>query len=477
MTAGPAIVWFRHDLRLADNPALTAAARRGGPVLPVYIWAPEEEGDWPPGTAARWWLHRSLTRLGEALAAQGSRLVIRRGPSLEALQSLVAETGATAVYWNRRYEPAIIPRDTQIKSTLKAAGVEAASFNSHLLIEPWEVRDPNGKPFHAHAPFWREALKRMTIPEPEPAPELRPAPPVASLPLAELNLGPAPDRAAGLSAAWQPGETAAWAELRRFLDEGLARYDKDRDLLDAPGRDRLTPHLRFGEVGPRQVWHAVEDWFAAQRKPWLRPARERFLHDLGWREFAYHVLFHHPTSPTEPLRPAFARFRWRDAPAELRAWQEGRTGYPLVDAAMRQLRTTGWLPDRARLVVASFLTKDLLIPWQAGARWFRESLVDADLAESTVLWQWSAGCGLSTEQFVRIFNPATQSKKFDPDAAYLKRWLPELVNLPAEHVHEPAKAPAGVRAAAGVELGVTYPNPMVDHAAARRRAIGRCTDF
>jgi len=440
MSIDTSIVWFRLDLRLSDNRALAAAVKRGGAVVPVFIWSPEEEGDWPPGAASRWWLHQSLERLGASLRAAGSPLVIRKGPTLAALRSLVRETGATALFWNRRYEPAMIARDTKVRQALVADGVRVESFNSALLHEPWEIENASGNPFRVFTPFSRACLAAKTAFTLAPRPGKIPAPPkpVVSLPLAALELEPDRDWAAGFSREWKVGEAGAAAELERFLSKRVMDYPAARDMPGVPGTSRLSPYLHFGELSPRQIWLETEGRQSA--------ATDAYLRQLLWREFAHHLLYHFPLTPLEPLRPEFAKFPWLDDPQGLRAWQRGRTGVPMVDAGMRELWATGWMHNRVRMVAASFLIKDLLVPWQAGARWFWDTLVDADLANNTLGWQWVAGCGADAAPYFRIFNPDTQAARFDPQSDYRKRWLPEL----------------GTAA---------YPAPIVDHAAARTRAL------
>lgn len=474
-------MWFRQDLRLEDNPALAAAVARGGPVIPVFIWAPEEEGAWPPGGASRWWLGQSLQSLDDMLRAAGSRLVLRHGPTLTTLQELLDETQATAVFWNRRYEPVVRERDERIQQSLTARGMEAQSFNAALLHEPGAIRNKSGKPFQVFTPFWRHCLGLPSPAEPLVAPATINSPRQwpRSARLVDLGLLPEPDWADGLRATWKPGSVGAAAQLDRFLNQAVVDYTEDRNRPDRPGTSRLSPHLHFGEVSPRQVWHALRRWSEAAadgaggkakvaRTGWQS---SQFVAELGWREFSHHLLHHFPHTATQPLRPEFARFRWRSNPDWLTAWQVGRTGFPLVDAGMRELWATGWMHNRVRMVVASFLVKDLLIDWQEGTRWFWDTLVDADLAQNTLGWQWTAGCGADAAPFFRIFNPASQAEKFDPEGSYIRRWVPELRNLAAPWVHRPRQAPPTVLRQAGVELGKTYPEPIVSHAIAREVAL------
>jgi deoxyribodipyrimidine photo-lyase len=467
------LVWFRQDLRLADQAALHAAIAAGGPVVPVFIWAPDEEGDWSPGRASRWWWHQSLAALEAALRRCGSRLVIRRGPTLATLRQLLAETGAGAVHWNRRYEPAIVRRDAAIKEALRAEGVAVQSHNAALLHEPWTIQNQSRKPFQVFTPFWRHCLSQ---PDPEPplaAPARLPAPGrwPKSLPLAELELQPRLPWADGFRTEWQPGEAGAQAKLELFLAQAFDAYSGQRNRPDVVGTSRLSPHLHFGEISPRQIWFALKRMAERRQLPAAVWRSSQFLAEVGWREFAHHLLYHFPHTPTAPLRAEFSAFPWRNDPAWLRAWQRGQTGFPIVDAGMRELWATGWMHNRVRMIVASFLVKDLLLPWSAGARWFWDTLVDADLAQNTLGWQWTAGCGADAAPYFRVFNPRSQGEKFDPEGAYVRRWCPELARLPAEFIHAPDQAPSEVLARAGVELGVNYPAPIVSHAIAREVAL------
>lgn len=439
------IVWFRQDLRLADNPALAEAIARRGGVVPVYVWAPEEEGDWPPGAASRWWLHQSLAALDASLSQIGSKLTVRRGPTLEALRSLAREANADAVVWNRRYEPTAIARDMHVKKQLLAAGIDARSFNASLLHEPWTIANKAGRPFQVFTPFWRACLASRDV-DLDPLPRPHRLRPPDRWPrgkgIASLELEPRIDWAVELRESWTPGEEGAHLGLRAFLRSGLHAYPLDRDRPDHEGVSRLSPHLHFGEIGPRQIVRAVQARAAERPDQGMVAAAEAYVRQLGWREFAHHLLYHFPQTPGHPLRPEFASFPWRRDSGEFRAWRRGRTGYGLVDAGMAQLWRTGWMHNRVRMVVASFLVKDLLLPWQEGARWFWDTLVDADLANNTLGWQWAAGCGADAAPYFRVFNPDAQEAKFDPDGAYVRRWT------------SPPR-----------------PTPIVDHPAARVRAL------
>ncbi len=463
------VVWFRQDLRLADNPALDSA--RDDAVVPVYLFAPGEEGAWAPGGASRWWLHHSLGSLSRELAALGSRLILRRcDDTLDQLTALARECGARRVVWNRRYEPDLMARDRRIKAALRQAGFEVSSYNAALLHEPHTITTRSGTPFQVFTPFWRHCLAQPDPPEPRPAPATLAAPGCwpESQSLEGLELLPKPDWSAGLGAAWTPGSAGARGNLNGFLHEALSEYGNRRNRPDLGGTSRLSPHVHFGELGPRQVWHAAR-LCAAEREPRWR--HSQFLTELGWREFAHHLLFHFPDTPLQALRPSYREFPWASDASALRRWQRGTTGYPIVDAGMRELWKTGWMHNRVRMIAASFLVKDLLQPWQDGARWFWDTLVDADLASNTLGWQWVAGCGADAAPYFRIFNPSLQGAKFDPEGTYVRRWIPELARLPAEWIHEPWAAPAEVLRAADVHLGEPYPKPMVDHAHARAAAL------
>ncbi|MGC3957158.1 MAG: deoxyribodipyrimidine photo-lyase [Verrucomicrobiota bacterium] len=484
------LVWFRLDLRLADNPALSAAIKRGA-VVPIFIHAPEEEVPWVPGGAALWWLHQSLAAHEAALREVGSELVIRRGPTLVTLRALVKETGATAVFWNRRYEPAVTARDTQIKASLRADGLLVESFNAALLHEPWTIQNQSKKPFQVFTPFWKHCLTKpdpevpLTVPKRLAAPERWPT----SLELDALELEPKIKWAEGMRAVWQPGEAGAGRLLKEFLANAFTDYAEKRNRPDLRGTSRLSPHLHFGEISPRQIWHGVRQGFGAPASDPARSVGEsstsraggrrsivdwrmsQFLAEVGWREFAHHLLHHFPHTPTEPLREDFKKFPWRKDAAFLKAWQKGQTGYPIVDAGMRELWTTGWMHNRVRMIVASFLVKDLLLSWREGAAWFWDTLVDADLAQNTLGWQWTAGCGADAAPYFRVFNPVSQGEKFDPQGDYVRKWCPELARLSDEWLHQPHKAPSDVLTRAGIELGRTYPVPMVSHAIAREVAL------
>jgi len=468
-----AIVWLRRDLRLSDNPALAAAIGRGGPVVVAWVHAPAEEGESAPGGAARVFLHGALRSLSEALSSRGGRLVLRRGPSIRALIDLAKETGADAVFANRVRDPAFVSRDAQAVSALEENGIEARLFEDGVLFPPESVGTSAGGPFRVFTPFWKRCLGRPQPEAPLSSPGAVPSPSrlPESLPLPELRLLPAVPWDAGIRDAWPAGEAPAGERLSRFLEDAMASYPDARDRPGADGTSRLSPYLHFGCLSARRVWHSVQFRAAVDAAPGAAKGAEAFLRQLGWREFAHHLLVHFPGTVHSPLRPEFASFPWRDDPRGLEGWQNGRTGYPMVDAGMRQLWATGWMHNRVRMIAASFLVKDLLLPWQKGAAWFLDTLADADLANNTLGWQWVAGCGADASPFHRVFNPVLQGAKFDPRGDYVRAWVPELAGLPDRWIHRPWEAPPSVLSDAGVTLGETYPRPVVDHAAARLRAL------
>ncbi|HEX4303421.1 MAG TPA: deoxyribodipyrimidine photo-lyase [Rhizomicrobium sp.] len=454
----PVIVWFRQDLRLADNPALTHAMATGAPVLGLYVLDDETPGAWRLGGASRWWLHESLQALSSNLAEICGRLILRRGRADTAVASLAKEVGAAGVVWNRCYEPYAVERDKRLKADLTQAGIAADSFNGSLLAEPWEVRTGAGTPFKVYTPFWRALRALPDSGKPLPAPKaITPfVGKVATDRLADWALLPhKPDWAGGLRETWMPGEAGARKRLSRFLKH-LKGYRAARDRPDDDdGTSHLSPHLHFGEISPRQVRHAVQTGEHGDDG-------DKFLSELGWREFSYHLLFHNPALPEAPLDAKFAHFPWTGSDAQFKAWSKGQTGYPIVDAGMRQLWHTGYMHNRVRMIAASFLIKHLAIDWRRGEAWFWDTLVDADLANNAASWQWVAGCGADAAPFFRIFNPVLQGEKFDPDGAYVRCWVPELAGLADKFIHKPWLAPTPPE---------NYPEPIVDLAEGRARAL------
>jgi deoxyribodipyrimidine photo-lyase len=472
MQAAPVILWFRNDLRVHDHRALQAALAAKSPVIPIYILDDAAPGQWPAGGASRWWLHHSLTALTADLAKRGSRLILRRGASADVLAQLAADTKAETVYITRSYEPWASALEATVKTKLDADGVALKRFAGALLFEPESLRTKAGDPFKVYTPFWRAATAGAGPSLPIAAPTKIAGPKAwpASDPLASWSLLPTkPDWSTGFGATWQPGTAGAITNLQTFLDGALVDYTELRNRPDLRGTSRLSPHLHFGEISPQMCWHAAKTAGAAQ--PLASAGLETFLKELVWREFSYHLLVHWPSLPEAPFRREFANFPWADNPAQLKAWQRGQTGYPIVDAGMRELWHTGWMHNRVRMIVGSFLVKHLRLPWQAGEAWFWDTLVDADLASNSASWQWIAGSGADAAPYFRIFNPFLQGEKFDPDGAYVKQWVPELARLPAKLIHQPWIVPPEILAASGVRLGQTYPRPIVDHSAARDAAL------
>lgn len=464
------LVWFRQDLRLTDNPALTAALTQGR-IIPVYIQAQAKQLP-TEGGASRWWRHHSLRALQNSLNACGSRLIIRCGAPLAELQKLINETGATAVVWNRRMEPAARAHDAQIKTALKASGIEVQSFNGNYLHEPWTIFNKQNKPFQVFTPYWKAVVAAgLNLPI-QPAPEQLPAvdATLASASLASLDLLPKIPWDNGFT-EWHPGEEGAWAQFEAFLPK-IDAYADARNWLDGSGVSKLGAHLHFGEITPRQMINSLLNTRGSVLEP---RGIEHFVRELGWREFGAYLAFHFPHTVTAPLDERFNAFAWRntqtEAAADLRAWQCGQTGIPVVDAAMRCLWQTGWMHNRARMIVASFLTKNLLIDWREGAAWFMDTLIDADEPSNTAGWQWTAGTGADAAPYFRVFNPILQAEKFDADGAFIRRWVPELARLPTKALFAPWEADSATLGQAGVVLGRTYPQPVVDLKASRERAL------
>ena len=477
-TFRPTILWFRTDLRLSDNPALRHTIERGTPLICVYVV--ENNARFRPlGGASRWWLQNTLAMLSGDLERLGQKLLILIGDSEKLIPALASATCAAAVSWNRRYGKPEQDSDTRIKAELIAAGIEAKSFNSHLLNEPWEVATQTGTPMKVFTPYWRAARAKgepraplaapTVLPPPAPVPD---DPRFARTPPQSLGFDPPkPDWTGGLRAAWQPGEAGAKALLAHFLDNAVAGYGDKRNRPDLPATSRLSPHLRFGEISPHQIWHATQAAMHANAETVPAGDAAKFLSEVGWREFAHHLLHFNPDLDSKNYNPRFDAFPWRSDPALLAAWQKGQTGYPIVDAGMRELWTTGWMHNRVRMIVASFLVKHLLIDWREGEHWFWDTLVDADPANNPASWQWVAGSGADAAPHFRIFNPISQGEKFDPNGDYTRKWVPELAALPTDLLFAPWDAPQALLLARGVRLGETYPRPVVDHAKAREMAL------
>lgn len=463
MTPSLTIVWFRRDLRLADNPALAAACARGGAVIALYIH--DEQGFFAPGGAQKWFLHHALKSLEAGLRTIEIGLILRKGAEADVIASVVRESRATAVYWNRRYVAADIETDQAIKAALKKAGVETGSFNGALIREPWEIETKTGGPYRVFTPFWN-ALRtlgpsRREIAAPK-SPPINSAITPTTDRIEDWKLVPSsPNWAREFSNVWTPGESGASDNLTLFLSGAASRYDADRNRPAIRGTSRLSPHLALGTISPLHVWNETHRATAARDIP--EGEALKFLSEIAWREFAYHLLYHNPAMPTDPLRPAFRNFPWRDDRQAFAAWARGETGVPIVDAGMRELWRTGWMHNRVRMIAASFLVKNLLLPWQWGERWFWDTLVDADPANNAASWQWVAGCGADAAPYFRIFNPVSQGEKFDPDGAYVREFVSEIAALPNTVVHAPWKA------APPISKG--YPPPIVELDQTRTRAL------
>jgi len=465
------IVLFNRDLRLADNPAFYAACKRGK-VLPVFILRDENNG-WSIGSASQWWLHHSLTALNTTLSEFNARLYIYKNCDISSkIISLCKIVNADAVFWNRRYAPDEINADTQLKKDLKNAGFSAKSFNGSLLNEPWTILNKQNLPYKVFTPYWRECRQRNNIGNTLPIPELIEIPQISinDDSLETLNLLPKnPDWSTGIQQRWEPGEKSALKKWYSFLENDINHYEDARNIPSVSGTSYLSPHLAFGEISPRQIWHDV----IAERMLKSNNDMDRYLSEIGWREFSYYQLYHFPRILNSSFNQKFDHFPWLENAKALQAWQQGLTGYPIVDAGMRELWHTGYMHNRVRMIVASFLCKDLLIHWQEGAQWFWDTLVDADLASNTASWQWTAGCGADAAPFFRIFNPITQGEKFDSKGLYTRKWLPELTAMPDKYLQKPWEAPKEVMRTIGIKLGEDYPLPIVDHKVARIEALDR----
>jgi len=453
MNTKPAIIWLRQDLRLSDNPALSHAVASGRPVVCLYLLDDVTPGAHRMGGASRWWLHHSLLALDAALKKKGGGLTLRHGEAAKIIPALVKETGADSIVWNRCYEPFAVARDTALKTALTDQGITVESFNGALLAEPWELKTGGGTPFRVYTPFLRALRAR-----PEPAAPLR-APAKIKFHAAKSDvlkswklLPTRPDWSEGFEGT--PGEDGAHEALYDFLDH-VSGYGTARDIPGKEGTSRLSPHLHFGEISPCQVWHAVRAREAAQDT-------EKFLSELGWRDFNHQLLFHNPHLPARAYDARFDGMKWRTSEKDFKAWSRGQTGVPIVDAGMRQLWQSGWMHNRVRMIVASFLIKHLMLDWRKGERWFWDTLVDADLANNAANWQWVAGSGADASPWYRIFNPVLQGEKFDPAGAYVRRFVPELADVPDKFIHRPWDAPMPP---------ANYPAPIVDLAAARDRAL------
>ncbi len=465
------LCWFRNDLRLSDNPALHSAVK-GGKTTALYIFE-EKNGSRALGSASKAWLHHSLISLQASLSNIGIKLILARGDAELIVPDLVEKLGVENVYWNRRYHPKDVETDKHIKTALLEKHINVESFKANLLFEPWEiVSSGNGTPYKVFSPFWKAALKKGNVTQPLRKPETETSTPVEDEEfqkmLSSWQLLPwRPDWASGFWKHWTVGEAAAQTKLARFLENNLAHYSDGRDFPEKSSTSGLSPYLRFGEISPRQIWNAVYMHEAGE----LSRNGIKFLAEIGWREFSHSILFYADQLEAKNWRPEFDAFAWKGEAAKLEAWKRGQTGYPLADAGMRELWQTGYMHNRVRMVVASFLIKHLQIDWREGEKWFWDTLLDACPANNPASWQWVAGSGADAAPYFRIFNPTAQSEKFDGEGDYIRQWIPELARLDDRSIHDPSKAPSLVLKAAGVVLDKTYPNPIVDHKEARLGAL------
>lgn len=465
MSQSPAIVWFRRDLRLGDNPALIAAIESGRPLILLYIDETDRARQW--GEAKKVWLHHSLSSLECSIQEKGGALIRRHGPAEVVLDTIIQETGARAVYWNRRYDADSIERDSNIKASLKTRGLQISTFNGALLSEPWEIETQSGGYYKVFTPYWRAATQiigpRMAANPPLPTPDTLECY-TGSLESDVLDYLPKDlDWDDVVMDGWCVGEEGAAQRLTAFLESAVEDYSDERNIpSNTSGTSRLSPHLAAGEISPRQIWHAARE---------SGKNVDKFLSEIGWREFSYVLLYHNPKLASENYKADFNKFKWQDDEGLLLAWQKGQTGYPFVDAGLRELWLTGWMHNRVRMVVASFLIKHLLIDWRQGEEWFWDTLLEADPASNAASWQWVAGSGADAAPYFRIFNPFGQGEKFDKAGEYVREFVPELKGLPDKYIHQPWTAPKEVLKKAGVELGTTYPKPIIDHKFARERAL------
>lgn len=467
MTRQTAIFWFRRDLRIADNPGLLAAAQRGE-VIPLYILDDENAGRWRKGAASRWWLHHSLSDLNATL---DGKLRVYEGDPLQLIPEICTRHNVTSVHWNRCYEPWQLERDKKLKSRLHEIGIEALSENGSLLWEPWQIAKQDGTPYKVFTPFFNKGCLPAPAPRSplaEPAHLQLAAQDQSAMTIESLQLLPPINWYHSIAEAWQPGQHGAECRLEDFLVNGLHQYKKGRDFPSLEAVSRLSPHLHFGEISPNQVWYRAQQEFLSRG---LEVNGEHFQRELGWREFSYYLLYHFPSLPMENFQSKFDGFPWRQDETLFNSWCQGQTGYPIVDAGMRELWQTGYMHNRVRMIVASFLIKNLLIHWHRGADWFWDCLVDADLANNSASWQWVAGSGADAAPYFRIFNPVTQGMKFDPDGHYVRRFVPEIAGLPNRYLHDPSAAPPAVLSAADIRLGQTYPVAIVDLKESRNRAL------
>lgn len=469
----PILCWFRNDLRLKDNSMIAAALSTKQPILFVYIFDQNADKEFPIGAASKWWLHHSLTSLKESLQNRKADLIVRIGDTESELLKICKQTECTTVFWNRRYEPHHIQFDTELKKSLTQHGLNIKSFSGNLLIEPWDFQNKQGKPYQVFTPFWKtlkylplgqtqssEATQYLNLP-------IKPS----SVSIDHLNLLPKLNWDADFSKNWNPGEKSAWMRFMEFIEDESIQYDDLRNIPSTPGTSRLSPHLHFGEISPNTIWKECFKIINRSKNITRNKHLESFLREIAWREFSSHLLYHFPSTSHAPLHKQFDCFPWLKNKTNLRKWQQGLTGFPIIDAGLRELWKTGWMHNRVRMIVASFLVKNLMIHWHEGRDWFWDTLVDADLANNSLGWQWVTGCGADAAPYYRIFNPILQGEKFDPEGLYVKTWVPELKFLDKKWIHKPFEAPEHHLAKLNIALGKTYPKPLVSLAETRDRAL------
>jgi len=468
----PVIFWFRNDLRLRDNIALSAAIETGAHVIPVYIHDEGGGDTWRPGAASKVWLHKSLEKLGKELTDAGFHpLALLKGDTPSTLEEVIRKTQATAVFCSRRYEPWAVKQDAALASAL-AGRAEFMAFDGFLLLDPDKILNKTGQSYKVFTPFSHACFEFGGIQRPIQAPKGKRGEVVLKGDtLDSLGLMPKLSWYKSIEECWTPGEAGAQAQLEKFIRHGLADYKTGRDYPAEEGVSRLSPHLHFGEISVRDVWHRIGAIAAKSPHSGMAAQAQGYLRQLLWREFSWYLLHHFPQLPERPWNSKFENFKWDKDDKLLKAWQQGRTGYPIIDAGMRQLWQTGWMHNRVRMLVGSFLVKNLLQHWRHGEDWFWDTLVDADLGNNAQGWQWIAGCGADAAPYFRIFNPILQGKKFDGEGDYIKKFLPELKKLPAAYIHTPWEAPPLVLAECGVTLGKNYPYPIVALDETRERAL------
>lgn len=468
MNIKPIIIWFRNDLRTSDNAAINKAIEQGAPIIPLFIFDEEIMGEWKYGAAQKYWLHHSLKSLGNDLQQKGANLILRRGNTIANLGDIAIKSGASAIYCLRNYEPWASQLEDFINIHFKGSNVEFKRFSGNLLLEPEKLKNKSGNNFQVFTPFFRALQSSNMVRIPLPAPskimgfeEIK----IESDDLNSWNLLPQKPNWA-INFTNKIGEKHAQDKFEDFLKR-IDKYSNGRDFPSLNSTSFLSPHLRFGEISPAQIWHKIYE--ISGNAPY--GDYQKFLSELGWREFSYHILMQYPEMPNKPIKQQFENFPWENNELALLNWQKGQTGYPIIDAGMRELWQTGYMHNRVRMIVASFLIKHLMLPWQKGEKWFWDCLLDGDLANNAASWQWVAGCGMDAAPYFRIFNPITQGQKFDANGEYVRMWIPELARIPDEFIHFPKDAPIEVLSKAGVVLGRDYPMPIIDHKFARERAL------